>query len=82
MNNDLTIQLDDNLIHAAEIYARRKNVSLSKMIESYLRLIVFDKIPNKEDDDITPLVKSLSGVIEAPHNYDYKIEYGNFLMQK
>ena len=82
MNNELTIQLDDNLIHAAEIYARGKNVSLSKMIESYLRLIVFDKKPNKEDDEITPLVKSLSGVIKASQDYDYKTEYGNFLIQK
>jgi len=39
MNTELTVKLDDNLIYAAEMYARGKNVSLSKMIESYLRLI-------------------------------------------
>ena len=48
MNNELTIQLDDNLIHAAEIYARGKNVSLSKMIESYLKLITSEE-SNKSD---------------------------------
>jgi len=82
MNNELTIQLDDNLIHAAEMYAREENVSLSKMIESYLRLIVFEKKTNKTDDEITSLVKSLSGVIEVPQDYDYKTEYGNYLIQK
>jgi len=82
MNTELTIQLDDNLIHAAEMYACEKNVSLSKMIEVYLRSIVFEKSAKEEDDEITPLVKSLCGVIESPHDFDYKSEYGNYLIQK
>ena len=82
MNNELIIQLDDSLIHAAENYAREKNVSLSKMIETYLKLIVFEKITNNGHDDFTPLVKSLSGVIELPPDFDYKTEYGSHLIQK
>ena len=36
----------------------------------------------KEDIEITPIVKSLCGVIELPDNFDYKTEYGNYLLQK
>jgi len=81
MNTELTIQLEDNLIHEAEMYARVKNVSLSEMIESYLRLITSVKQP-KKDVEITPLVKSLSGVIDLPSEFDYKIEYKEHLSQK
>ena len=81
MNTELTIQLEDNLIHEAETYARVKNVSLSEMIESYLRLITSVKQP-KKDVEITPLVKSLSGVMDLPLEFDYRIEYKEHLAQK
>ena len=35
-----------------------------------------------EDFEFTPLVKSLSGVIKLPDDFDYKTEYGNYLLQK
>ena len=40
-----------------------------KMIESFL-----DSVTKNEPDDIeiTPLVKSLSGVIKVPEDFDYK----------
>lgn len=49
------------------------------MIESYLQAFT-----NQEDKkkSITPLVKSLSGVIELPDDFDYKKEYRNFLEEK
>ncbi|MDR1170962.1 MAG: DUF6364 family protein [Bacteroidales bacterium] len=81
MNVKLTIQLDDNLIHAAKTYARGKNVSLSKMIESYLKFVTSEESQMK-DTEITPLVKSLSGVIELSPEFDYKTEYGNHLLEK
>lgn len=81
MNTKLTIQLDDNLIHDAKVYARGKNMSLSKMIESYLRFVTSEE-SKKNDIEITPLVKSLSGVIELSPDFDYKTEYGNLLSEK
>jgi hypothetical protein len=49
------------------------------MIESYL-----DAVTKSESDDIeiTPLVKSLSGVISLPKNYDYKKERTDYLVKK
>ena len=61
METKLTIRLKESVIKRAKIYARSHKISLSKMIESYLDSITKDK---KTEIEITPLVKSLSGVID------------------
>ena len=37
---------------------------------------------NKKEEKITPLVKSLSGIIKLPKDYDHKRGYTNHLLQK
>ena len=81
METKLTLRLNDNVIARAKVYARNHNISLSKMIESYLDNITAQKKQNK-DNSITPLVESLSGVIDLPENFDYKKEYGDYLAKK
>jgi hypothetical protein len=80
MDTKLTLKLDKQVIRRAKQYAQKKNISLSQLIEGYL-----DKItaPNKGDDEgITPLVKSLSGVIKLPKNYDSGKAYRGHLTKK
>ncbi|VAW26589.1 hypothetical protein MNBD_BACTEROID06-464 [hydrothermal vent metagenome] len=81
METKLTLRLDDGVIERAKIYARSQKISLSKIIESYL-----DSVTRKKEDtsktSITPLVESLSGVINLPSDFDYKKEYGNYLTEK
>ena len=81
METKLTLRLNDSVIQRAKIYAKSHEISLSKMIESYL-----DGLTRKKEDDskmsITPLVESLSGVIDLPSDFDYKKKYGDFLMEK
>lgn len=81
METKLTLRLNEDVIERAKIYARKNQVSLSKMIESYLDSVTSE---NKEDKKITitPLVESLSGVISLPSDFDYKNEYRDFLHQK
>ena len=79
METKLTIRLKESVIKRAKIYARSHKISLSKMIESYLDSITKDK---KMEIEITPLVKSLSGVIDLPADYDYKKEYTDYLIGK
>ena len=79
METKLTIRLKESVIKRAKIYARSHKISLSKMIESYLDSITKDK---KIEIEITPLVKSLSGVIDLPADYDYKKEYADYLTGK
>lgn len=69
------------MIERAKIYARNNKVSLSKMIESYLDNITKQKEEGK-NKNITPLVESLSGVINLPSDFDYKKEYGDYLAEK
>ena len=82
MNTKLTLRLNDNVIERAKIYARSHNISLSKMIESYLDRLTKQNEEEKKKVPITPLVESLSGVIELPADFDYKKEYRNYLEEK
>lgn len=79
MNTKLTLRLNDSVIERAKIYAKSHKISLSKMIESYLDSITREKV---KEETITPLVESLSGVIELPVDYDYKKEYGDYIINK
>jgi len=79
MDTKLTIKLDNDVITRAKKYAQHRRTSLSKMIESFL-----DSVTKNEPDDIeiTPLVKSLSGVIKVPEDFDYKNERTDYLIKK
>jgi len=79
MNSKLTLKLNSIVIARAKMYAKKHNTSLSKMIESY-----FDSVTKAEDTgiEITPLVKSLSGVIDLTADYDYRKDYTDYLDQK
>jgi hypothetical protein len=78
MDTKLTLKLDGDIIEQAKIYAKKKNTSLSKLIESYLSLL----IDPKDNQEVTPLVKSLSGVINLPKNVDYKKDYKKHILNK
>jgi hypothetical protein len=79
MDTKLTIKLDDDVITRAKRYAKNRKTSLSKMIESYLDTVTK---PDSKKIKITPLVKSLSGVIKLPVDYDYKKDYADYLTKK
>lgn len=79
MDAKLTLKLDDNVIEKAKEYAKSKNTSLSALIENYLQKITSEK---KGKRKITPLVKSLSGIIDLPADYDHKKDYTDYLMRK
>jgi hypothetical protein len=78
MNTKLTLKLNGEIIEQAKTYAKKKNTSLSKLIESYLGLL----IDPDEKQEVTPLVKSLSGIIDLPENYDNKTNYRKHLLNK
>ena len=78
MNTKLTLNLDKGVIDQAKNYAKDNSVSLSKLIESYL-----DSLTKRSEkkSKISPLVKSLTGVIPSG-NYDYKKDYKDYLSEK
>lgn len=79
MDKKLTLSLNEKVIERAKTYARDHQVSLSKLIESYLSSLIDNK---SEDIKITPLVESLSGVVEIPHDFDYRSDYTDYLLEK
>ena len=79
MDNKLTLNVDKNVIEQAKEYAKSHQISLSRLVESYLASLVEKK---DRETEITPLVKSLSGVIELDKDFDYKESYTDFLMEK
>lgn len=79
MDKKLTLSLDGTIIEKAKDYAQSNNISLSKLIESYL--LSLTKRSHKATD-ITPLVESLSGVIDLDKNYDDKDDYTDYLIEK
>jgi len=79
MDKKLTLSLNGNIIETAKNYAKANNISLSKLIESYLGSLTKEE---KQEVEISPLVKSLSGVISVDKNYDVKDEYTQYLIEK
>ena len=79
MDTKLTLNLDKSVIEDAKKYAKARKISLSKLIESYLASLTKKK---SQDTEITPLVESLSGVIDLDKDFDYKNGYSDYLMEK
>ncbi len=77
MNTKLTLSINKAVTERAKKYARRKKTSLSKLVENQL-----DKLTTEEkEENVTPLVKSLSGVI-ITEAADKKKDYIKFLKKK
>lgn len=79
MDKKLTLSLNEKVIEKAKVYAQDHQISLSKLIESYLGALIENK---SEEITITPLVESLSGVVTIPDGFDYKNGYADYLLEK
>ncbi|MFN6039386.1 MAG: DUF6364 family protein [Bacteroidota bacterium] len=79
MDTKLTLKLDEDVIEKAKNYAKSRKTSLSNLIENYLQKLTSNK---KSKRKITPVVKSLSGVVKLPRNYNVKKEYTDYLIKK
>jgi len=79
MDTKLTLKLNKDIIEKAKVYAKAKKTSLSALIENYLQKLTNDK---KSKKTITPLVKSLSGVISLPKDYNHKKDFTDYLTNK
>lgn len=79
MDTKLTLNLNKAIIEKAKDYAKSHNISLSRLIESYLASLISKK---GSEIEITPLVESLSGVIDLDTDFDYKTDYTDYLMDK
>lgn len=81
MDTKLTLKLNQEIIEKAKIYASQKKVSLSRIIENYLKSLTNDS-KNDSTIEISPFVKSLSSGKKIPTDLDYKKEYSEHLLKK
>jgi hypothetical protein len=79
METKLTLRLKKKVIDQAKKYANDHETSLSKLIENYLSAITNE---SKSMENISPLVQSLSGVIQMSGNEDTQENYHEHLNEK
>jgi deoxyxylulose-5-phosphate synthase len=79
MDTKLTLKLDQHTIEKAKDYAKENSTSLSELFENYLQNIVTN---NKQQQSITPLVKSLSGIVKLDDANTHKDKYADYLINK
>lgn len=73
------MNVNKNVIEKAKEYAKSHNISLSRLIESYLSSLNVNK---ETEIEITPLVKSLSGVINLENDFNSREIYTDYLIEK
>ena len=79
MNTKLTLNVNKNVINRAKAYAAARRVSLSKLVENYLKSIS----ENSSDTlFLTPLTKELSRIVKNKANIDYKKGKEDYLISK
>jgi hypothetical protein len=77
MSTKLTLNLSEEVIKEAKVYAKANAISLSKLVENYLSSLTYSY---KKESSISPLVESLTGII--PTDYDERKEYRDFIDEK
>ena len=82
MDTKLTLKLNKTVVEEAKKYAGKQNTSLSKIIESYLKLLTEKGETHQEEIEISPFVKSLSTGQKVPADIDEKSGYKEFLEEK
>jgi hypothetical protein len=79
MKQKLILEIDSEVIKAAKKHAKRKEQTLSEIIERFLT--VLSNI-NKKNKQLSPRVKKLKGAIKLSHNFEYKNELSNAIITK
>ena len=81
MTTKLTLTIEDKVIDSAKKYAQKKGKSLSHLVENYLKSITTNSSENSEEN-ISPKVLRLKGIIKLPEDFNYKTELGKALTKK
>ncbi|WP_294282409.1 DUF6364 family protein [uncultured Chryseobacterium sp.] len=80
MNTKLTLTIEQSVIEKAKKYARKKERSLSDLIENYLKAITAEQ--HHHQKQLSPTLTSLKGSFKDTEDFDYKKELSDHLTQK
>ena len=79
MTTKLTLSVDDEVVKQAKRIAAEQGVSLSKLVEGFLRNLSSE---HTSTDDMNPVLKKLSGSVQVPPDFDYRKELEEALVDK
>ena len=79
MNKKLTLFVDDAAIEKAKKYAKGRNMSISKMVEAYLKAVSLEE---RKAYALPPVTAELFGVLKGADKSDFKEEYASYLQEK
>jgi hypothetical protein len=65
MQTKLTLRLDEDLIRRAKSSAKRRGKSVSQIVADYLASL--EEEPRKPAIELTPVVRSLKGILRGAH---------------
>ena len=86
MKTKLTLVLEEEVIYNAKKYAKKKEESLSSLVENYLKAVAVQEktIKNVKSTSkkLNPKVAKLKGVLKIHKNFNYKEELGNILIER
>jgi len=79
MDTVLTLNINQDAIQNAEIYANYTNKTVSQLVEEYLLSISIKEVDNKQ---LGPITRQLAGIIKLNKNIDHKELLADILMEK
>ena len=79
MVTKLTLTIESGVIGSAKKYALKQGKSLSGIVENYLISIT---TAEENEDEISPEIRKMIGVIRIPKDFDYKKSLGKALSIK
>jgi predicted metalloendopeptidase len=80
MDTKLTLKLDKDTIEKAKRFAKKRHLSLSKIVERFFKSL--SEKEGIESKQYSPLVKELSGIISLEKDEDMKEKYAEYLVEK
>lgn len=80
MTRKLTLSVEGNIIDLAKEYAAQHGLSLSELIENYLKVVVAK--PGSGKKNLSPKVKKLLGSVRKTSGRSYKDVLGEELSRK
>jgi hypothetical protein len=81
MQSKLTLSIEQEVIDRAKAYAKEQGISLSKLVQNFLKKEAKSFRP-KNDTEPSKKLNHLVGVLTLPEDYDLKNEKAKQLWEK
>ena len=79
MTTKLTLMIEDTIIQKAKAYAKQNNVSVSNLVETYLKNLTAD---SKSDIKLSGVVAELAGALKGIDLDNWQENYTKYLNKK